>query len=321
MKIEPTFVSPLLEMYQAGSDQKEIVEALGISYFQARYWLKKKGLYDPERRQSGKAPAMRGCQEYNEERKRMAELVVESDIESHGFWYVGGYDGRDSAITIRCRKCWRTFERTYDTHFKKRLRTIGSEAITCPHCVADAKRREEEKQRYRELAKKHDQEVRRRRQELKTQKRLNEKHFCKECGCEYTLASYAQKEKVDVAHMSSTSYCSSKCRRKFESRNRRKYNQTHGKHSKRCDKYQVEFDPTVNLDTLIEKVGERCALCGGLCNKNDYKIKNGVYLFGDTYPSIDHIVPLSKGVKGHTWDNVQVAHRRCNSKKGTKVVA
>lgn len=34
---EPQFVAPLVEMYQAGANQKEIVETLGISYCQCRY--------------------------------------------------------------------------------------------------------------------------------------------------------------------------------------------------------------------------------------------------------------------------------------------
>ncbi|QDM56277.1 HNH endonuclease [Gordonia phage SweatNTears] len=32
-------------------------------------------------------------------------------------------------------------------------------------------------------------------------------------------------------------------------------------------------------------------------------------------PSLDHIIPLSRGGT-HTWDNVQLAHLGCNSSKG-----
>lgn len=39
------------------------------------------------------------------------------------------------------------------------------------------------------------------------------------------------------------------------------------------------------------------------------------YCSGPMYPSIDHIVPMSKG-GGHVWENVQVAHIICNTEKG-----
>lgn len=320
MLIEPLFVQQIVDMYSAGKSQKEIVEATGQTYCVVRYWLKKKSLYDPSRRCTNRASAMRGVQEYNKKRQVNAENEIEALISMCGFYYVGGYRGKGSAITIRCPHCLKTFERTFDSWLKKRLMSYAkAEAISCPHCAAEAKRKEEEKRRYKELAKKHDQEVRKKRQELKTQKRLNEKHVCKECGCEFTLIDYARRERKNIKNMSMTVYCSSKCRKTHESRSRKKYNLTHGKHSKRCIKYGVEFDKTVNLEELISKVGMRCALCGGFCDKTDYNVVNGAYIFGDNYPSIDHIIPLSKGIKGHTWDNVQIAHRGCNTKKGTNV--
>ena len=36
------------------------------------------------------------------------------------------------------------------------------------------------------------------------------------------------------------------------------------------------------------------------------------------YPTMDHIIPISKG-GGHTWENVQVAHRVCNLNKSNKI--
>lgn len=39
---------------------------------------------------------------------------------------------------------------------------------------------------------------------------------------------------------------------------------------------------------------------------------------GDNYPSVDHIVPLAKGGL-HSWDNVQLAHFKCNTLKGARV--
>ena len=41
---------------------------------------------------------------------------------------------------------------------------------------------------------------------------------------------------------------------------------------------------------------------------------NNVFVAGDNYPSVDHIKPISKGGT-HTWDNIQLAHRYCNTIK------
>lgn len=91
-----------------------------------------------------------------------------------------------------------------------------------------------------------------------------------------------------------------------------------GDHNKRrAARFRCRYDATVTLTRLIERDGLRCALCGGECDPADHKQGQSV---GPTYPSIDHIVPMSKG-GGHTWDNVQIAHIKCNRQKSDKVVA
>lgn len=67
----------------------------------------------------------------------------------------------------------------------------------------------------------------------------------------------------------------------------------------------------VTLPKLVERDGLNCAICGLPC------LYYGNYL-APLYPTIDHIVPISKG-GGHTWDNVQVAHRLCNIKKSDHI--
>lgn len=79
-----------------------------------------------------------------------------------------------------------------------------------------------------------------------------------------------------------------------------------------------KIDWTVNLQELISRDQSVCALCGELVNVNDYTVRDGVFIAGNSYPSIDHIIPLSKG-GAHTWSNVQLAHRACNSRKGCAV--
>ena len=70
-----------------------------------------------------------------------------------------------------------------------------------------------------------------------------------------------------------------------------------------------------DLSITLEKLYNRDL---GIC-----QICNRVIIFGndtnaDYYPSIDHIKPLSKGGT-HTWDNVQLACRKCNTIKGAKI--
>ena len=54
------------------------------------------------------------------------------------------------------------------------------------------------------------------------------------------------------------------------------------------------------------------------CDLYDYEITDiGTMIAGDNYPSIDHIIPISKGGT-HQWNNVQLAHRKCNRMKSNK---
>ena len=80
---------------------------------------------------------------------------------------------------------------------------------------------------------------------------------------------------------------------------------------KRAKLHGAEAEIGITLQKLIKRDGLTCAICGLQC------IEGGDYL-SDLYPTIDHIVPISRG-GGHTWRNVQVAHRRCNLNKSNRV--
>ena len=77
-------------------------------------------------------------------------------------------------------------------------------------------------------------------------------------------------------------------------------------------------DKDITLETLYNRDLGICALCGERCDYTDYIFKGEVFIAGNRYPSIDHIVPISKG-GSHTWDNVQLAHKQCNSVKSNKI--
>ncbi len=85
-------------------------------------------------------------------------------------------------------------------------------------------------------------------------------------------------------------------------------------YKQRCLKYGVKYDERVTLAGVYERDSGVCQLCGRATDWNDNR-----YVFsGPTHPTIDHIIPLSRG-GSHTWGNVQLACHECNSKKGNEV--
>lgn len=125
---------------------------------------------------------------------------------------------------------------------------------------------------------------------------------CKECGRLFTRTHGSQLYCSDV--------CKEKAGRRHDGIRRRKKLRENGK---------IEWD--ISLRRLIERDNSVCQLCGKKINLNDFTIDNeGNFIAGDAYPSIDHIMPVSKGGT-HTWDNVQLAHMRCNYLKSDKILA
>ena len=71
-----------------------------------------------------------------------------------------------------------------------------------------------------------------------------------------------------------------------------------------------EYDEGVTLKSVRIKYNDVCQICGLLVD--DTAIENGH--IKRLYPTIDHIIPLSKGGT-HTWNNVRLAHMACNAGK------
>jgi 5-methylcytosine-specific restriction endonuclease McrA len=305
MKQEPEIVSAIVEMYLSGKEQKEIVEATGRDFAFVRYWLKKKGIFNPERRQF----KARFDQSYNRMKEQEAESRLAFLLLEKGFFYIGKAE-KKKTIVLSCLVCGGTFERYNDPHFRE-------SAIECPHCLK--KKKEEEQRKRTEAFSRTQEEWKRKRTEKAEQKvqRLKTLHKCKYCGRSFSLEEYRKNE--GVQHCEHTVFCSSECRKNYDRKIRRLYNKSHGKHQKRAIKFGVGFDKTISLTELIKRNGTRCAICGGTCDLTDYEVINGVWIYGNNYPSIDHIKPMSKG-GNHSWENVQVAHRLCNSRKGANVV-
>lgn len=82
----------------------------------------------------------------------------------------------------------------------------------------------------------------------------------------------------------------------------------------RIIKYNAFVDKGITIEKLIQRDGSKCYLCGKETNFSDDRW--GWY--GPNYPTIDHVIPLSKGGK-HSWNNVKVCCGRCNAEKGCKI--
>ena len=84
-----------------------------------------------------------------------------------------------------------------------------------------------------------------------------------------------------------------------------------GHWDKRAAFYGVDlFDNSITLSRVIKKYNGICQICGkpvDLAAKEKGHIRRA-------YPTVDHVVPISKG-GGHTWENVQLAHMGCNAGK------
>lgn len=88
-------------------------------------------------------------------------------------------------------------------------------------------------------------------------------------------------------------FCDQTCARRYERRNS-KWKRT------RRIKSAGHRDP-IGLPTLAKRDGWKCHLCRLTVTRKTW--------------SIDHLIPLSDGGQ-HTWDNVALAHHRCNSLRG-----
>lgn len=204
--------------------------------------------------------------------------------------YVGGYKGIDGFIYLMCKDCGHTFKYTAQITRPSRNRVI--ECKRCNVTRRETKRLEEQR------AKAILREQKRKRKESLRLQQLREKQVvkkCYECNKEFTTTSDAK-------------YCSTKCMKRAndyrKSLRKRKRAMTNG-----------DVDWSISLAKLIKKETNVCHICGEKCDSNDYIInENGAFIAGNRHPSIDHVMPIAKGGT-HTWDNVRLAHRQCNSIK------
>lgn len=146
-------------------------------------------------------------------------------------------------------------------------------------------RREQERQARKEA---YENQIEVRRIAREARKEANHRiGTCVVCGNSFDTYNPAQKT------------CSKECGKRLK----------HAHKHKRIPKKQL-VDKDITLEALYKRDSGVCYLCGKLCDWND---KDG-NVVGSNYPSIDHMIPISRGGL-HAWTNVKLAHFECNWKK------
>lgn len=140
---------------------------------------------------------------------------------------------------------------------------------------------------------------------INMRKRLKNKFISEIKECKYCGKHFATEYKK------SKTYCSDECKRKMNNLLSKLHD---GKRAERIQR-NGEIHNDITLKKLYKKHNGLCSICGEKCDYEDYSIsKEGYFIANSNYPSIDHIIPIAKGGT-HTWNNVQLAHRICNSIK------
>ncbi len=205
-----------------------------------------------------------------------------------GWEYVGGYTGSDGTVEIRHKVCGTTTIKSVTTirHGRK---------LICAHCE-DLKREAKEKAkaeaRAKAKAERHAKAIENKRKRYDELRLPKAKPIvkCKVCGQWF----YGKSKRSCV--------CSDECQRKIDNHRWSLKKET------RRRKAQTEETKTITLQKLYERDSGICWICGKPCDIN-------VHYNSNNYPSVDHLIPISKGGKDE-WSNIRLAHRGCNSRRG-----
>ena len=226
--------------------------------------------------------------------KTEAEAAETVQQKLPAFEYVGNYTGSDGTADIRCKCCGTVITRS--------LGTIRHGKPVCPVCQHNKILQKQEEQK---IARQKQQQI----FEAQKQERLKELFWQKDFD-QIRMQICPVCRQLFVVTKKRTKYCSNKCGQKVSA-------SRHKKTRKRILKKVVDKD--ITLQGLYNRDNGVCYICGDNCDWNDSFYSNGVFYAGNSYPSIDHVVPISKGGL-HAWENIKLAHRHCNSKKSARII-
>jgi len=198
--------------------------------------------------------------------------------------YIGGYINSDEKVILQCKKCGDIFKRSASI-----IRTPHYIKFKCIEC--------------------NKRETQKKTQERLFTKRINS-YLNKLIRDYYNGIKKQYKElynyfKKNTLYISKCKYCNED----ILSNNKRKI-----VCDKCCKKYKLKCHSNKSLKDLYIRDKGICHICNKKCDYNDYIVRGKTIICGNNYPSIDHIIPLSKGGTDE-WNNIKLAHRWCNSVK------
>lgn len=140
---------------------------------------------------------------------------------------------------------------------------------------------------------------------------LDETLTCQECGREFTRHEYMiNSKRTNRIKKWVPTFCCRDCMIRASNRSGRAYRR------RRERKLTYKAIP---LKALVKRDGGICQICGEPVDSTDgWYDERDIFHIGRNYPTVDHIIPLTKG-GDNTWDNVQLAHQHCNSAKCDRV--
>lgn len=211
-----------------------------------------------------------------------------------GYEYIGGWTGHDGKLKMRCSRCG--YEFSVCCSAIRRDKTVS-----CPRCRATQIE--------------HNKRLKAVECDLATVEKML-KQLAKDCG--EALQQFNDCAKVHLCvdcgkQIRGRGKRCDRCQKKYT--NRIQYQRREAKLRK------AMVDRDIDLIALYHRDNGRCHICGGLCDLDDYWLtEDGNFVAGEGYPSIDHVIPLSKGGK-HSWGNVKLAHKYCNTMKSDKIIS
>lgn len=224
---------------------------------------------------------------------REANAIRYINERTPNFEYAGNFTGVDGYVDLKCKTCGTV------TH--KSFVSVRHGRATCVEC---AKRKREADKKHKQIQrerKKYAEQLERERNKWMMMSSIQISFIPCPCCGDYFVPTNGHQM-----------YCSVECANRI--------NNARSKDKRIKRMRHAVVDRNITLERLYKRDEGKCHICGCVCDWDDsYTREDGTFIANNNYPSIDHVVPLHKGGK-HSWGNVKLACRRCNSIKRDAII-